>query len=110
MPYLFEKKGEQKKLPRELDRRVKIDELMKADIMKRHKKGEAIRSIAREYPIISRKSIQYILFPERLLIAKQQYKDRGENKKQYAKVRGEKWAEIMREHRAYKLKNKKYLI
>jgi hypothetical protein len=62
MPYTSEKI----KLPRELDRRVKLTEKDKEDIKHRHKQGEAIRGIARAYEgVCSRRLIQFVLFPER---------------------------------------------
>lgn len=101
---------EKKKLPRELDRRVKITEEMKADIEKRYKEGEAIRAIAREYPEISRRSIQFIIYPERLEKQKQQYKNNNQNAKSYERMKGEKWAKRIKELRDYKQKHKDKLI
>lgn len=90
------------RLPRNKDRRVSITEKQKEDIKKMYKENIGIREITRRIKTISRRSVQFILFPERLEKVKQQFKDRGESEKQRAKVKGEKWASIMREHRAYK--------
>lgn len=62
MPYLSSKI----KLPRHLDRRIKLSESDRADILLRYKNGEAIREIARAYEnVCSRRLIQFVLFPER---------------------------------------------
>ena len=52
-------------LPREFDRRVKLTEDDKVTIRKLYRDGYAIRAIARALPKISRRMIQFILFPER---------------------------------------------
>jgi len=101
MPYKFQ--TDKIKLPREYDRRVKITEIQKAKVKELYQSGFAIRVIARQMPF-SRRSIQYILFPERLLKVKQQFKDRGQSAISRAKTKGKRWAETMREHRRYKVK------
>ena len=106
MPYAWENK---KHLPESLDRRRKIPSTEHAYIIQRHKDSEAIRAIARAYGV-DRRLIQFIIFPERLAIQKENYKKRGEAAKQYAKVRGKKWAAIMRDHRKYKQAHKNELI
>jgi len=74
------------------------------DIKARYKAGESIRSIARAYvDKCSRRLIQFIIFPARLEKSKQDYIDRGQWQRTYAKTRGKEWAKIMREHRKYKL-------
>ena len=107
MPYKWIK--EHKKLPESLDRRRKILSSEHIIIIARHKAGEAIRAIARAYKV-DKRTIHFIIFPERLEINKQNHKKRQESKKQYAKVRGKRWAEIVREHRHYKQLNKNKLI
>ena len=63
MPY----KSEHIKLPRELDRRVKITDTHKSAIKKLYDTGLGIREISRRFAgICSRRSIQFILFPDRL--------------------------------------------
>lgn len=63
MPYTSEKI----KLPRTLDRRVKLTEEDKENITTRYNNGEGIRAIARAYEsLCSRRMIQFVLFPERL--------------------------------------------
>lgn len=105
MPYTFEGKNK-KHLPREFDRRRKLSDEQKEHIRFCYfglKMG--VREIAREYEgICSRRAIQFILFPERARAVSQHAKDREQHKKTYARVRGERWASIMREHRRYKKK------
>lgn len=102
MPYRFITK--KIKLPRDKDRRVSITENQKEDIWAMYKEGLGIREITRRMKTISRRSVQFILFPERLAKVKQQFKDRGQSEKSREKVKGKKWAAIMREHRRYKQK------
>lgn len=59
------------------DRRRKLTEADKLDILARYKQGHPIREIARNYEdICSRRSIQFVIFPERL--AQMQEKHRAE--------------------------------
>ena len=90
------------KLPRDKDRRVKLTDKERADIQARYKAGEGVRSIARVYSHVSRRLIQFVLFPERAKVNAQHYKNRAQAQTTYAKVKGEKWASIMRKHRHYK--------
>lgn len=103
MPYKFQTL--KIKLPREYDRRVKITEQDKAEIKKMYfKEGLPIREITRRIGKISRRSIQIIIFPERGEKQKKDYKEREQSKKSYQKVKGKKWATIMKNHRRYKQK------
>jgi len=103
MPYRFE--TQKIKLPRHADKRVKLTEKERADIRARYRDGEDIRAIARVYAAkCSRRLIQIVLFPERGMLIAKQYKERDQAKRSYMKVRGKKWAAIMREHRRYKQK------
>jgi hypothetical protein len=63
MPYLIEKV----KLPRELDRRIKVTESDKRDIDFLYRvERKSIREIARIYEdVCSRRTIQFVLFPEK---------------------------------------------
>lgn len=98
MPY----KTEKLKMPREHDARVKITEEHEEDIKYRYNRGEAIRSIAREYEkVCSRKAIKYILFPERLEIIKKQYKERRKDGRYYDRA---KHTKAIRKHRRRKYK------
>jgi hypothetical protein len=107
MPYkwLIEKK----KLPRSLDRRVKLKQSDKEKILALYKIEQlAIREIARRYEgICSRKMIQYIIFPERLKLANEQYKERRKDGRYYKKEVNTK---AVRETRRYKQINKDKLI
>lgn len=54
------------KLPPELDKRRKLSEEDKQDIINLYSRGVSIREISRKYEnIVCRRSIQFILFPER---------------------------------------------
>lgn len=72
---------EHKKIPRRLDRRVKATAQDKADIRHMHfDLGMSIRAVAREYEgRLSRRTIQFILFPERYEQAKQARKGTWKN-------------------------------
>ncbi len=102
MPYKYA--TDHIKLPRDKDRRVKLSDEEREYIKKRYKEGETIRGISRAYPHVSRRLIQFVIFPERKDVVVKRYKERGQAKTSYAKNRGKKWAEIMREHRRYKQK------
>lgn len=98
MPYISEKI----KLPRELDRRVKLSDNDKLDIIARYKKGDAVRQIARDYEAIcSRRMIQFVIFPERLQQLQAKHIKEKSHLKYYDK---NKWRETMRDHRNYKQK------
>lgn len=104
MPYTHEKKL----IPRHLDRRVKVSEDMRERIKVMYKfERLAQREIARKTKV-SRRMISFILFPERLERAKEQFKERRKDGRYYPKK--EVWREIMREHRHYKQSIKDKLI
>ena len=90
------------RLPEALDRRRKIPTEEHDYIRKRHKEGEAIRAIARSYNV-DKRLIQFIIFPERLEVQRKRKHEQKYSQKYYHdKVKGKKWADIMREHRHYK--------
>jgi hypothetical protein len=91
------------KLPEELDRRRKILTSEHPYIKEKHRNGESIRKLAKDYNV-DRRLIQFIIYPERLELNKRYYKERGQSKKSYARVKGAQWAKTMRDHRHYKLK------
>ncbi len=94
---------------RENDRRVKITEENKEEIKEMYKQGISIREITRNFNF-SRRSIQLILFPERLEKQKEDYKLRRLDGRYYNK---EKHRKAMKKHRDYKkklLKNNKIKI
>lgn len=94
MPYISEKIN-LNKIPG-LDRRIKLTEADKQEIKELHKEGTAIRAIARAFPQVSRRLIQYIIFPDRLKVSN--YPGKW---KKYQVTKSE-WAAIMREHRQHK--------
>lgn len=106
MPYAFETK--KLKLPRTLDRRIKLTEDNKDRIRALYKEGRGIRPIAREYEgKCSRRMIQFVVFPDRAELAKQRLKKWQEsNGNARQRVGNEEWARIMKEHRRYKQKLK----
>lgn len=84
MPYISEKI----KLPKELDRRIKLTDSDRSDIRRRYffaglmilnsklHKAVSQRSLAREYGV-SRRTIVWILYPDRLNHNKELRKQRG---------------------------------
>ena len=102
MPYAHIRK----KIPPELDRRIKIQKSEHDDIRKRHKEGEAIRAIARAYGV-DKRLIQFIIYPERQAINLVNRHKRGGSKQYYNK---DKWKETQKEHRHYKQSIKNKLI
>jgi len=88
-------------LPPELDRRIKLLAEDKERIKELFAQGEGIRPLARLFKV-SRRTIQFVVFPDRLANCKAAYKKRGGWKK-YA-VSNQERADIMREHRNYKKK------
>ena len=105
MPYAHCKK----KIPRKLDRRVKITEEHKRKIQALyHLNHWGIRKIARYFSAIcSRRAIQFILFPERAEISKAKHKEIRLDGRYYNK---EFHTKQIREHRQYKESIKDKLI
>lgn len=82
-----------------LDKRVKLTKENKEEIKKQYATGEySIRGLARMWNV-DRRTIDFIIHPERLERAKQQYKERRKDGRYYNK---EAHTESMRKHRAYK--------
>lgn len=105
MPYAFQ--YNKKKVPRELDRRVKITEDQKEAIRTAyHFEHKAQRQIARETGI-SRRMISFILFPERLEHNAKLYKERRKDGRYYD---SQKHRLAMKTHRHYKQTIKDKLI
>lgn len=50
---------------KENDKRRKLTAAERVDIKRAHDSGRTIRSIAREYSFVSRRLIQFVIFPER---------------------------------------------
>lgn len=107
MPYKYQ--IEKLKIPRSLDRRVRLTDQDKISIIFHWKQGEGIRAIARDYEgICSRRLIQFVIFPERYQKARETFKENRKDGRYYHG--GEKWAQTMREHRAYKQSIKEKLL
>ena len=82
-----------------LDRRIKLLPCQKEMVKWWYdNKGLGIRELAKMFHV-SRRSIQFILFPERLKRNKELRADRGGSKVYYNK---DKWREEMKEHRNWK--------
>ncbi len=96
MPYAFQ--YNHAKIPEHLDRRRKIPISEHAYIIERHKRGEAIRAIARHYGV-DKKLIQLIIFPDRLARHKALYKANRKDGRYYNK---EAHTKAIRTHRRYK--------
>lgn len=96
MPY----KSEKIKLPKELDRRVKLSDEQRDEIKHKYELGfYSQRALAKEYNV-SRRLISFILFPEKEERNRQQLKERkADGRYKYSK---EQWATVVREHRRYK--------
>ena len=98
MPY----KCQHAKIPRRFDRRVKLTEDERQEIIYLYKiEGQTIRAIARTFEgKCSRRMIQFILFPERADVARENFKKwRKANP-----VKKEDWRRDMKGHRNYKVK------
>ena len=89
------------------DRRVKLTDAQRVAIRERYATGEiSTYGLAKEYNV-SRRTIDFILHPDRYKQCQAQFKERRKDGR-YAPTREERTA-IMREHRQYKraLLNKK---
>lgn len=96
MPY----KSEKIKLPRELDRRVKLTDEQREDIRREYAEGAAsTRTLAARYNV-SRRTIQYTIHPERYERLKERFKqNRADGRYKPTKT---EWAATVRDHRRYK--------
>ena len=94
MPY---KSGSLKIAGTKFDRRRKLTEKDKVKIKELHSQGWAIRAIARMYKKVCRRTIIFILYPERLA------KERA-NRDWRDYYKKEKFREYMKKHRRYKQK------
>jgi hypothetical protein len=90
------------KLPPNTDGRVHLADWQRQDIIKRHRQGEGIRSIARIYKkICSRRLIQFVIFPER---KQKLYAERTKNKVWLKYYDKEKHSQAVKNLRAKKRK------
>lgn len=102
MPHKYEK--EKNKIPKALDRRIKLTEQDKKDIREAYRTGIlSIRAITRQYNV-SRRLIQFTIFPERQKKNLEDRDKRGGYMQYYDK---EKHRKSTKRHRHYK--NKLYL-
>lgn len=101
--YIYEKK----KIPKELDRRVKLTDKKRKEITEKHAQGISMRAISREVEL-DRNVIKYVLFPKHYEKLKQQFKARRLDGRY--KPTKEKRNATMREHRKYKQSIKDKLI
>lgn len=85
------------KIPKELDGRRKITDEQKVEIRELYERGIGIREITRRMENISRRSIQFILFPERLEHLKQHYKQIEHWKQYYDKDKSREQIKKLRE-------------
>lgn len=90
------------RIPPEKDKRIKLTDTDRDTIKSLHDKNTPIREIARLYPFVSRRLIQFILFPQRLLKSRQDAIARGQSAATYNRVKGDQWNAIMRAHRKHK--------
>jgi len=104
MPYKFE--YTHLKLPKNLDRRVKYTEKDKQEVKDLFKGGMSQRGIARTTGM-SRRYVSFILFPDRLKKAKEQFKERRKDGRYYDK---DKQTKAIKSNRQHKQKNFTYLI
>lgn len=85
-------------IPKELNRSIKLTEEDKVNIISNHYKGMSQRALAR-YFNVSRRLISFVLFPERLLINKQQRLESGGSKQYYNKDKQKFYSQKTREYR-----------
>ena len=82
-----------------LDRRRKLSDDQKAEIIKAYATGETSqRKLAKEYGV-SRRCIQFVLDEQKRLDNVERRRERGNSKIYYNK---DAWRETMRDHRKYK--------
>lgn len=96
MPY----KSEKMKLPPKFDRRVKLTDEQRKEIREKYATGLlSTRILATQYNV-SRRTIQFIVDPEKYDRARNQFKERRKDGRY--KGTKEQWAKIQKEHRHYK--------
>lgn len=84
------------------DRRIKLTDAQRFEIRERHDMhGDSIYKLANEYGV-SRRTIEFIIYPERLERCREQYKERRKDGR-YA-LNPEKRRAAVRYHKEYKRK------
>lgn len=104
MPYKFEK--DKLKIPRILDRRIKLNDDDKKEILNLFNNWESINSISKIFSV-SRRTIQFIIYPDRLQRCKELYAIRRLDWRYYDK---EKCTKAMKYTRDYKQDIKDKLV
>lgn len=103
MPYAHIRK----KIPRALDRRVKVSETTRENIKTMfYFERLAQREIARRTGV-SRRMVNFIIYPERMKRNAEQHKERRKDGRYYDP---KTWPSVQREHRHYKQSIKNNLI
>lgn len=93
MPYKFE--SEKLKICRKDDKRVKLSLEQRDEIKYRFSLGESIHHLANEFKVC-RRTIQFILFPERLKRSLELREERGGSKIYYDREKHNESVERMR--------------
>ena len=101
MPYAFELHKTQ--LPFELDKRRKLTEKDKEQIKTLFKTGHTVRGIARMFPQVCRRTIQFVIDPERITAMRKgrdwkKYYDKEKHRQQMQKWRRTKQARLKQNH------------
>jgi len=104
MPYKID--TQHIKLPKELDRRRKLTDDDRAEIFHYWSEWQSIRQLARDYNV-SRRTIEFEIYPERLAKCKEQYKERRLDGRYYDKDEHREAMQKTRLHRKENLTAKK---
>ena len=85
-------------IPKEFDRRIKLTDEDRVNIVSFYSRGMSQRALAR-YFNVSRRLISFVLFPDRLLINKQQRLESGGSKQYYKKEKQKLYSQKTRKYR-----------
>lgn len=85
-------------IPKEFDRRIKLTDENRANIVSFYFRGMSQRALAR-YFNVSRRLISFVLFPDRLIINKQQRLESGGSKQYYNKEKQKLYSQKTRKYR-----------
>lgn len=86
------------------DKRVKLTDADKEQLKNEHGLGASIHSLSRKYSI-SRRTIQFILYPERLDKAKADFAERQKDGRYYDKDKHKDYVKAHRNHKKELHKN-----
>jgi len=81
-----------------LDKRVKLTDEDKLSIVEDHKAGASIHSLAKKYKV-SRRTIQFTLFPDRKEKAKEMFAERQKDGRYYDKDKHKEYVKSHRDHK-----------